>query len=128
MDELRPVKPNEIIIDRDRLSDLLARNAEYDNEMRQLYNGVLKIFGFLGLADMDANGNEVIKAKVFQEKGLSIRDIGSGLKSSIGLFIQAGISKKAEQKLEERLSFMKPLFPLLEKYAREFSTPHTTQL
>jgi hypothetical protein len=98
-----------------QLQSLLAQNVAYEADLRQLYGGVLKIFSLLGMAD-----NDVIKPKVFSKEGMTIREIGMGIKPTVGLFLKSGFSKKAEEILKDKLSFMKPLFPLLEKYANEF--------
>lgn len=108
------LKENEVAVDRQQLENLLNEIEIQESEIRQLYDAAIKLMDVIGMVE-----NGEVKKEIFEE-GVSIRSIVSGAKSTIGLFITAGVSKKAEEKLTEKFSFFKPLVPLFEKYGHKF--------
>lgn len=111
---------NEIAIDKDDLKNILNQieelkinEANYIKERLKLYEAAIKTFEVIGMAE-----NGKIKVKT---GGLSFKDVLSGAKGTINLLIQAGFSKKAEEKLAEKFSYFKEMIPLFEKIEKEIN-------
>lgn len=104
---------NEIAIDKNDLNDILNQIEGLKKERLKLYEAAIKTFEVIGMAE-----NGKIKVKT---GGLSFKDVLSGAKGTINLLIQAGFSKKAEEKLAEKFSYFKEMIPLFEKIEKEIN-------
>jgi hypothetical protein len=115
------LKPNEIAIDRAQLNKLLSdiKDLRQDNEVKneeikQLYQGTIKVFEALGMAE-----NGEVKPALLQD-GFKFSMLVSGAKDIFGLIIQSQFSKKAEEILTNKFSAFKTLLPVFLKYSEQF--------
>lgn len=111
------LKENEIVVKKEQLQQLLyvnkrhlAEKQELLQERKELYNGCIKIFEVIGLAE---NGKLKISGEV------TIKQIIGGAKPTLMLLINSTWSSTAEEKIKQKFSFLKELFPLFQKIDSE---------
>ena len=111
------MQEKEITIPESRLSHVLDtiekqryEILELQAEIKQLYDGCLKCFEVIGLAE-----NGTVKLT----KDINIRTIISGSKPTLMLLINSMWSDSAVERISEKFAFLKELMPLFEKISNE---------
>ena len=105
-------------VKKEQLDKLIEQNQQQKQEIKELYDGTIKLLDVLGLVE-----NNKIKPEYFNGEQNPIPDILKSASSIMMLATQAnipGLGKKAEAKLVEKFSFFKQLIPIFEKYGKEF--------
>lgn len=102
-----------------QLTQLIEKNEELKKDVKQLYDGCIKILELLGLAE---DGR--FKSECFGPD--SDNPLPQVLKSAGSIMLLAGqagvpiLGKQAEKKLLEKFGFFNPLIPTFLKYGEEF--------
>lgn len=114
------IKENQVAVDKTQLTLLLEKNETQAAEIKALYDGTIKMFTVLGLAD-----GKRIKTEAFGEDGNAMSCLIKGGGSIITLAAKAAslgpFGKKAEKELKEKFSFFADLVPMFEKYGKQFN-------
>jgi hypothetical protein len=110
----------QVTVSKEQLDQLIAQNKELKKEVREMYDGTIKLLDTLGLVK-----DNVIKPEYFNGEENPLPEILKSAGSIITLATQANmpipvLAKKAEAKLVDKFSFFKELMPIFIKYGKEF--------
>lgn len=107
---------NYLLLPKDQLEKLLSDNIEQKQDIEVLRKTITNILSLFGILDEQTG---TIKESIKNGSEGYLKHILKSLKNIIVLMGLSQFNKKAEAELLEKFSFITPLIPIIDKYAKK---------